>query len=68
MIIGITAYGTAQYGQGSGPILLDDVACSGTEMSLQSCSYDSDSGDCSHAEDAGVRCHTCEQLCDLYIV
>ena len=63
IILGIVAFSSAQYGQGSGPILIDDIACTGTETSLQSCTYDSNTEDCSHAEDAGVRCHSCE----LYI-
>lgn len=58
--VGISVFSSSQYGQGSGPILIDDIACSGTETSLQSCTYDSNTGDCSHVEDAGVRCHSCE--------
>ena len=51
-----TAYSFARYGQGSGPILLDNVACTGTENALVNCTYDSDTSDCSHFEDAGVLC------------
>ncbi|NWR54612.1 NETR protein, partial [Bucorvus abyssinicus] len=47
----------AHYGQGSGPILLDEVDCSGNELSLDQCKK-SDWGqqNCDHIEDAGVSC------------
>ena len=52
------AYNSAYFGQGSGPILLDDVACTGSEYSLTSCSHlgVGITRSCSHFEDAGVRC------------
>ena len=53
---GARAYSSAFFGQGNGTILLDDVACSGTEAKLTTCSYDPSTVDCSHGEDAGVRC------------
>ncbi|NP_999762.1 scavenger receptor cysteine-rich protein type 12 precursor [Strongylocentrotus purpuratus] len=46
---------SAFFGQGSGPILMDNVACSGDERSLSSCAYVS-SHNCAHSEDAGVVC------------
>ncbi|NXU54607.1 NETR protein, partial [Turnix velox] len=48
----------AQYGQGSGPILLDEVECSGNELSLDQCKK-SEWGqqNCDHIEDAGVSCN-----------
>ena len=49
-------YTNAAFGQASLPILLDDVQCSGSEATLTSCVYDSNTADCIHAEDAGVKC------------
>ena len=50
-------YQSAKYGQGDGPILLDDLRCTGNEDYLWDCphrgwGYD----DCSHGEDASVDC------------
>ena len=51
---------SAGFGQGSGPILLDNVQCSGSESTLASCSHlgVGVTRSCSHAEDAGVRCYS----------
>ncbi|NWU41512.1 NETR protein, partial [Hylia prasina] len=63
----------AHYGQGSGPILLDEVQCSGNELSLDQCKK-SDWGqqNCDHIEDAGVSCDpftgTDVQLCQSDVV
>ena len=51
-----TAHSNARFGQGTGPIFLDNVACTGEEDTLTSCTYDSDTTDCFHSEDAGVTC------------
>jgi len=53
-----TAIGSASFGQGSGPILLDSVTCSGSESTLASCGHlgVGITRSCSHNEDAGVRC------------
>ena len=57
--IGAVARSSAYYNPGKGPILLDDVRCSGTEASLLSCvSRPVYSHNCQHSEDAGVSCQS----------
>lgn len=51
------AYTSAHYGQGTGPITLDDVSCHGNETRLGECSMAEPlKHNCGHSEDAGAAC------------
>ena len=51
------AVSRAHYGEGSGPIFLDNVACSGREERLTDCVHNGLlEHNCGHHEDAGVYC------------
>ena len=51
------ALGSASFGAGIGQIWLDDVACNDHKSWLMDCSANPiGSHDCSHSEDAGVKC------------
>ena len=49
----------AIFGSGSGPIHMDDISCNGSETALLQCNH-ARSHDCTHSEDAGVRCIPCK--------
>ena len=45
------------FGPGTGPILLDNVECNGTEQNLTECQHnDIGMHNCGHGDDAGVAC------------
>ena len=50
-------FGLAHFGQGTGPIWLDNLYCSGSEARLVDCPR-ALQHNCYHGEDAGVRCNT----------
>ena len=48
----------AYYGEGSGPISLDEVRCTGSESYIWDCRHDEwNVHDCRHYEDVGVDCY-----------
>ena len=52
-----TFYSSAYFGAGTGPIWLDDLSCSGSELTLLQCSHKGlGSHNCGHYEHVGVRC------------
>ncbi|XP_071493773.1 scavenger receptor cysteine-rich domain-containing protein DMBT1-like [Diadema antillarum] len=60
------AMGLAHFGRGSGPIVLDNVNCRGSEETVEQCSH---AGflqhDCLHQEDASVRCTNMASAIDV---
>jgi len=64
-VAGATVYSFAFFGPGTGPILLDNVQCSGTETRLVNCpSNGVGSHNCDHSEDASVRCQCKHNIID----
>ena len=73
-----TAYSNAHFGQGSTIIIaMDNVACTGSEATLFSCTHTT-SHNCGHHEDAGVQCvprefffnpavHVCHARMHVYV-
>ena len=54
-----SAYGSAYYGQGSGPILLSRLSCFGNESSLFKCGLlNVGTKNCTHSDDAAVQCYS----------
>lgn len=61
-----SAKSNAFFGAGSGPIFLDNVACTGYESSVTECSHGGlGNHNCGHNEDAGVVCTTTREFCAL---
>ncbi|XP_063968258.1 scavenger receptor cysteine-rich domain superfamily protein-like [Lytechinus pictus] len=60
------------FGPGTGPILLDEVECEGTESNIGHCRRsDYETHDCDHSEDVGISCiafdiNECQQTGEQY--
>ncbi|PIK42348.1 putative deleted in malignant brain tumors 1 protein [Apostichopus japonicus] len=65
----VRARSSAHYGEGSGRILLDNVACDVSSLTLQDCPKN-DIGDhnCGHDEDAAVECSPLEVVSNVKTV
>ena len=51
------AFRGATHGQGSGPIWMNDVSCSGNESHLYDCAHQGwGNSNCTHSQDASVEC------------
>ena len=61
------AYGQAYFGEGNGDIYIVNFQCNGSENYLEDCPA-SEVGvhDCTHSEDAGVRCQGMQYSCVLW--
>ena len=57
LFLGAIARTNAFYGQGTGPILRDNVGCTGQETQLRDCRFFTPDSYDYHYEDAGVHCH-----------
>ena len=59
-----SAVSSAGFGQGTGTILLDGVSCTTSKSSIFECRHNGfRNHDCSHSEDAGVRCGDVPSKC-----
>ena len=68
VVTGAAAENLNTFGQGVGPVLLRDVACSGAEYRLLECGNTDLGSTCSHSEDAGVICQAGWLFAHFYIV
>ena len=53
----VTYNSRAPFGEGSGSIWMDDVACTGNELNLFDCTF-TESHNCGHSEDVAVECNS----------
>lgn len=51
----VRAYSSIHFGEGTGPILMDNIDCSGSERSLALCRFRGFGQE--NSEDARVECH-----------
>ena len=53
----MAAYRNAYFGEGTGPVWLTKVGCSGDEDMIEDCAHPGwGNNECTHADDAGVGC------------
>ena len=62
--------GEAFFGEGIGPIMLDELNCEGRESHVSYCSLTGNSSFCKHSEDVGVFCKgkvECKHSCRVSV-
>ena len=63
---GAQSFSRAYFGQGTGPIQIDNVGCGGSESALVQCNHLT-IDNCGHYEDAGARC-TAPGICIVTVL
>ena len=66
---GGVAHSHAHFGEGTGPIQLRNVECTGSESSLSECVFDGwgyEVNYCLHGDDAGITCRNCKPRAILH--
>ena len=59
----------AYFGEGMGDIVVDDLQCEGDELNIGRCAQNTfGSHNCSHNEDVGVTCISCEPVHEIFSV
>ena len=61
-----TAQSGSAFGQGSGPISLNNVGCTGSETRLVDCSFSNNTVGCTHSNDASATCIAECKFCTLW--
>ena len=62
------SYDNAFFGEGTGPVFLDGVSCTGSEETLISCPRQAMVADgCRHNKDAGVQCSVPEGVFHMFL-
>lgn len=56
LCIGVRVYPPSYFGDGSGPILMTDLSCLGSEYNLYQCNRPFTSHAESHSNDATIKC------------
>ena len=52
------SYNSAFFGGNTNlPILIDNLQCRGNESNITQCVFETHTADCSHLEDAGIKCY-----------
>lgn len=65
LFTGGRSFSSSYFGDGSGPIHMDNVFCTTNENRLLDCLFDPHTSDCNHQKDAGVRCYVPGDLAAL---